>query len=717
MANKTVVAVEVKLDGGEKTSQTVGSIKQQLREANAELIAAQENFGEYSNQALNAARKVANLKDAIGDAKETADLFDPGKKFQALTNVLNVAAGGFAALQGAQALFGAESEDLQKTLAKVQGALALSQGLSQISDAAKDFQRLGTVMSGIPIIQKAITLGQKAWNAAMAANPIGAILLAITALIGGIVALTQWFAKSSAAARENAAAVAESKSQLESLGRAYDALSESMEADTKFTLEMAKAQGKSKEEVRKLEIANINSRIALDEKELSLRKAALATANYTLETLKAKDADEEQIKAQEENIKEAQKSVDDFRGKVQKGYETLRDTNQRFRIEDTQAETDANKKKADDAKAAADKRAADAKAAGEKLLQANKQANDNIRKLNQEIALENEKDERKRAELQLKQTLENSLKELNASGASAKLIAEQKLLIEQKYALDVQALKEKFDAEDRKKADEKEKDDMERRNKARQATQEWLQKMFDDRATMAEAERVRAERVNRPNENDTPEQAVEKINRLEQAKRDAENAAFQAKLIQLGNDNAAIELAKQQHETNLTTLEDEAAKARKEIAQKEFEAKQSLLGAIAGELNKFADVVGKETVMGKALAAAGALVDTYKGIAAGVKLGFPKAIPAVAFAAATGFKAVKNILAVKVPGKSGSSGGSTGAAPSVTAPVAPVAETTRLDQQSINAVGNAAGRAFVLESDVSSNQERIRRLNRAARIN
>ena len=137
--------------------------------------------------------------------------------------------------------------------------------------------------------------------------------------------------------------------------------------------------------------------------------------------------------------------------------------------------------------------------------------------------------------------------------------------------------------------------------------------------------------------------------------------------------------------------------------------------ALAGELNKFADVVGKETALGKALAAAGALVDTYKGIAAGVKLGFPKAIPAVAFAAATGFKAVKNILAVKVPGKGGSGGA--GSIPSVSAPVAPQAETTRLDQQSINAVGNAASRAFVLETDVSSNQERIRRLNRAARIN
>lgn len=46
----------------------------------------------------------------------------------------------------------------------------------------------------------------------------------------------------------------------------------------------------------------------------------------------------------------------------------------------------------------------------------------------------------------------------------------------------------------------------------------------------------------------------------------------------------------------------------------------------------------------KALSVASALINTYQGITAGLKLGYPAAIPAVAFAAATGFAAVKNIL-------------------------------------------------------------------------
>jgi ribosomal protein S13 len=51
------------------------------------------------------------------------------------------------------------------------------------------------------------------------------------------------------------------------------------------------------------------------------------------------------------------------------------------------------------------------------------------------------------------------------------------------------------------------------------------------------------------------------------------------------------------------------------------------------------------------------------------------------------------------------------------APLSAQASTTTLNQAQVNQIGNVAARAFVVESDVSGNQERILRLNRAARIN
>jgi hypothetical protein len=61
----------------------------------------------------------------------------------------------------------------------------------------------------------------------------------------------------------------------------------------------------------------------------------------------------------------------------------------------------------------------------------------------------------------------------------------------------------------------------------------------------------------------------------------------------------------------------------------------------------------------KAVAVAAALINTYQGITAGVALGYPAAIPAVAFAAATGFAAVKNILKTDKSSSSVESGAST----------------------------------------------------------
>jgi hypothetical protein len=138
------VGINIQVQGN--AVESIGNVKKALKEANAELINAQSNFGDYSEQAIAAAKRVAELKDKISEAKETADLFDPGKKFQVFAGAVNAVAGGFTAVQGALGVVGAESEELQKSLLKVQSALALSQGLSAVTDSAKDFQRLATVV-------------------------------------------------------------------------------------------------------------------------------------------------------------------------------------------------------------------------------------------------------------------------------------------------------------------------------------------------------------------------------------------------------------------------------------------------------------------------------------------------------------------------------------------------------------------------------------------
>jgi chromosome segregation ATPase len=138
--------VGINIQVGGNQDQALGSLKAQLREATNEVTKLSEQFGASSKEAVNAAKRAAELKDQIGDAKSLIDAFNPDAKFKALTASLSGVAGGFSALQGATALFGKENEDLQKTLVKVQSAMALSQGLQAVGESIDSFKQLGTVI-------------------------------------------------------------------------------------------------------------------------------------------------------------------------------------------------------------------------------------------------------------------------------------------------------------------------------------------------------------------------------------------------------------------------------------------------------------------------------------------------------------------------------------------------------------------------------------------
>lgn len=108
------------------------------------------------------------------------------------------------------------------------------------------------------------------------------------------------------------------------------------------------------------------------------------------------------------------------------------------------------------------------------------------------------------------------------------------------------------------------------------------------------------------------------------------------------------------------------AQAQIDIEQKKFDAQQKLLGATAAAVNALADLIGKNTVAGKALAVAASLINTYTAIAGALaqysKPGAPP-IPgfAIAQAVATGlvgFKAVADIVKTPVPNSSGGGGAS-----------------------------------------------------------
>lgn len=141
MADVTIGA-RLQLDANDGIK-SLKDLKAQIKEAQGDLIAMSNEFGETSEQARMAAKRVAELQDSLGDAKNLVEAFNPDKKFIALGQALNGVLGGFTALTGAMGLLGVESEEVQKQLLKVQSALALSQGLNQIGDSINSFKTLG----------------------------------------------------------------------------------------------------------------------------------------------------------------------------------------------------------------------------------------------------------------------------------------------------------------------------------------------------------------------------------------------------------------------------------------------------------------------------------------------------------------------------------------------------------------------------------------------
>jgi hypothetical protein len=166
MAEKKVIELEIKSD-------SVGTLKSQLKAAQNEVNELSAKFGATSQEAVNAAKKAAELKDAIADAKALTDSFNPDGKFNALSASIGGALNGFQAFEGAMGLVGVESEDLQKTLLKVQSAMALSQGIQGLLEAKDSFKQLGAVAADA---LKGIRTG-------IAATGIGLLVVAVGALV------------------------------------------------------------------------------------------------------------------------------------------------------------------------------------------------------------------------------------------------------------------------------------------------------------------------------------------------------------------------------------------------------------------------------------------------------------------------------------------------------------------------------------------------------
>jgi hypothetical protein len=667
----------------------VKPLKKQLKEATLELQNARAKFGELSTEAVDAAKKVAGIRDSIEDANEQAQLFDPGKRFQALTSAASLAAGAVGAVQGAMGLFGAESEDVQKALLKVQSAMALSQGLSQLADLGKVTDQLKSSFKGL--------IGTTAQKTAATATDTASVVANTGANTAQAAATTA----SSLASRAAAVSLKVLRGAMISLGIpaliiGLIAVVQNFGAIKDAVLNAIPGLGKIASTIGGL-VQGVTDFVGITSKanrELDALTKSTSARNQTIDTqiklLTAQGGKEKEIF--ELKKKQTTQEIQDLIASDRLDGKTTEERQKRRTelLNNLTFETAAyNKKEADEAKAAAEKQAAEAKTRAEKAkaeqekineekLAAEKKRLEEEKDLKEKTAAEDtefqkrineilvesrlasikDENERVRAELIAQQE-----QELSDLAEDTKLRAEQKLAIQKQLEI---RNKEELDALDQ---------------------------------SFAEADAVK--------ELDDLDKEIAKADQSLQIEK---NLLDQKQILLQAQLDAGLisEQAFNQANAELTN-------ARIELAQKEADAKVQLLQAVGQSLNMASDLVGKDTKAGKALGVASAAINTYQGIAAGVKLGYPAAIPAVAMAAATGFAAVKNILAVKVPGGSGGA-----SAPSVntSAPTTMGAVPT-IGSSPVTALGTMMQnqpplKAYVVESEVTGTQKRVADIERRA---
>lgn len=221
-----------------RLAEEINSINDQLKaydQANGVYV---RNVGNYKSALEGFDGTVVKFGDSMREAMETIE--PTTQKFESVQKIATGVASGFAALQGVTALLGIENENLEKTLVKVQSAMAIAQGIGGLKDLYEGIARWGVAFGDVAskaeemtdvvetvntvteasaaatnaaaaasntaaaantanaaataadttakgaqtVATEGATVAQKGLNTAMKANPIGLVIIAITALIG-----------------------------------------------------------------------------------------------------------------------------------------------------------------------------------------------------------------------------------------------------------------------------------------------------------------------------------------------------------------------------------------------------------------------------------------------------------------------------------------------------------------------------------------------------
>jgi len=357
-----------------KSEERVVSLKTQMRLAQQEVAELSIKFGATSVQAIEAAKRASELKDAIGDARDLTDAFNPDAKFAALSGSIQGVVGGFTAVQGAIGAFGVKSEEVEQALLKVNSAMALSQGLQSVGSSVDSFKQLGAVIkssttfqflynaatytatavqSAFGVATAATTTGFKLLRGAIISTGIGALVVGLGMVIANFDAISAWISKSPLGAFANQVGnivqkftdfigiTSQAERQLASLDKSTKLKNQGIERQIKLLT----AQGGKEAEIAKLQKDLTQNEINLLNKKVDKKGLLYGedAKNYRdlqneLSVIDAAESKRQNEEAEKQSEKARQKREEDNKKRIEAEKKAAKDL-QEFTIQQFQKES------------------------------------------------------------------------------------------------------------------------------------------------------------------------------------------------------------------------------------------------------------------------------------------------------------------------------------------------------------------------------------------
>ena len=382
-----------------------------LEGLNAELAKTNKELEgtEIGSKKFNELSKSAQkLEAAVADVNSQIEGITAEKKFMAMDGAIKTMGGSVSAAVGSLGLLGIESEKFGEYEKYAASAIAFSMGIKDMSEGFKQLKDSTVLASAAQkAFQVATKAGQaimKLFNITMAANPIGVLIVSLTA-VGALI-----YAFRDKILNLIKTALGPFKGIVDAIAGAFTSLAE--------------AVGLVDDEQTKQTKANIERM----ENELQI---AQAKGEATIEM--EKKVLQEKRKLLEEGTEEYKKSIQ----------------------EEKVLDAKAQKEKADADKKASDEAAAKAKAANEKRLAERKAQEDKYLQLLKQFADEELNLQAKTDEQKLALDLQRSVAEIDALKVSEEKKAELKLAAEANYNTKLQELKDQQAEENRVKEEER----------------------------------------------------------------------------------------------------------------------------------------------------------------------------------------------------------------------------------------------------------------------